>query len=163
MSELGVFAVDRGIFDHPVLDDGEPFTKREAWLWLLSEASWKAREKPGPGHLIKLSRGQLTHSIRFMANAWQWDKARVERFLGRLKTETMVETHSETGQTVITICKYDDYQRVSLPTKTAVETETETRARQDRDKLEDIQDIQYIPLPPTGAKTASKKEGCRVQ
>ena len=150
MSELGVFAVDRGIFDHAVFDEGQPFSRREAWLWLVAEASWKVRVKAGPGCTIAIRRGQLSHSIRFMGQAWRWDKAKVQRFLGRLKTETMIDTHSETGQTVITICNYDTYQRVSLPSKTAIDTPSDMGPRQDRDKLEDIQDIQYIPLPLRG-------------
>lgn len=156
MSELGVFAVDRGIFEHHVFNDGQPFSRREAWLWLLAEAAWKGRIKAVPGSGIRLSRGQLSHSIRFMASAWNWDKARVERFLGRLKTETMIETHIETGQTVITICKYDDYQRVSLPAKTPSETAGETATRQGRDKLGDIQAIQEGILSEPAVHDTSK-------
>jgi len=139
MSERGVFAVDRGIFDHPLFEDKAPLSKREAWLWLLAEAEWRPRQRGRAGSTILLARGQLAHSIRFMAEAWGWHRARVERFLERLKSETMIETEAETGQTVITICKYNDYQRVSLPNKPVAETLTETPPRQDRDKLEDIQ------------------------
>ncbi len=38
MSERGVFAVDRGIWDHPMFAC-EPFTEREAWQWLIAEAA----------------------------------------------------------------------------------------------------------------------------
>lgn len=154
MSELGVFAVDRGVFDHPVLDAGEPFTRREAWLWLLSEASWKVRPKNVAGVIVQLARGQLSHSIRFIAAAWRWDKAKVTRFLDRLKTETMIETRTETGQTVITICNYNEYQRVSLPSETPTETVGDTAARQQRDKLEDIQSIQEEVEPETRVSDA---------
>jgi hypothetical protein len=36
----GAFWVSRGVFDHPLFR-GEPFTQREAWLWLIAEAAWK--------------------------------------------------------------------------------------------------------------------------
>ena len=38
MSERGVFALDRGIFDHLAFAD-EAFTEREAWAWLIAEAA----------------------------------------------------------------------------------------------------------------------------
>lgn len=157
MSKLGVFAVDRGVFDHPVLQSREPLSRREAWLWLLAEASWKERVKAVPGASVRLRRGQLSHSIRFMASAWRWDKAKVERFLQRLKTETMIETATETGQTVVTICNYDDYQRVSLPTKTANEAASEMGPRQHRDKREDIQPIQEGSMSEALASPVSSK------
>lgn len=161
MSELGVFAVDRGVFDHPVFQSREPLSKREAWLWLLAEASWKERVKAVPGASIRLRRGQLSHSIRFMASAWRWDKAKVGRFLERLRTETMIETAAETGQTVVTICKYDDYQRVSLPTKTGAEAASQTEPRQERDKLEDIQTIQEGSMSEATASPSPPKPKAR--
>jgi hypothetical protein len=131
-----VFAVDRRVFDHPMFAR-EPFTEREAWVWLIAEAAWRPCRKRTGSAIISLARGELSHSIRFMAEAWQWHRARVERFLGRLKTETMVRTRVETGVTVISICKYAEYQRVSLPPETLGETPNETAARQQRDRLED--------------------------
>ncbi|MGJ5022346.1 hypothetical protein [Bradyrhizobium oligotrophicum] len=149
MSERGVFAVDRGIWDHPAFAD-EPLTEREAWLWLIGEASFRRRQKRVVGTTINLERGQLCASVRFMADAWGWSKSRVDRFLKRLKTETMIGTEDETtGGTkplVITICYYDRYQRVSLPDEpqdgTLGGTEDGTVAGQHRDKLEDIENTE---------------------
>lgn len=115
MSELGVFAVDRAVFSHPLLTTGEPFSRREAWLWLISEAAWKPRKVGRIGAVIELERGQLAHSVRFIADAWGWSKSSVDRFLTRLKTGTMIGTSTGTGLLVITICNYDAYQRLGLP------------------------------------------------
>jgi hypothetical protein len=41
---VGTFNVARGVFDHPVFAR-EPFTEREAWLWLIAEAQWKPVRK----------------------------------------------------------------------------------------------------------------------
>ncbi|MBD9540127.1 hypothetical protein IB276_11750 [Ensifer sp. ENS04] len=110
MSERGFIAVDRGIFDHPLFEEKREFSRREAWLWLISEAEWKDREKYVGSAKISVRRGQLAHSIRFIADAFGWHKSKVERFLERLKTEAMIETQTETGLTVITICNYGLYQ-----------------------------------------------------
>lgn len=144
MSERGVFAVDRGIFDHYLFKSKEPFSRREAWLWLLSEAEWRPQRRMVSGQIVELSRGQLSHSVRFMAEAWGWSKSAVDRFLGRLKTETMIGTESGTGVLVITICKYNDYQKVSLPSRDNDGTKAGTAAGQQRDRLENNENIEGI-------------------
>ncbi len=138
----GVFAVARSIFDHPLFAADEPFTEREAWIWLISEAAWMATRVRVGHALVSLDRGEVSHSIRFLADKWRWHRARVERFLKRLKTETMIGTRIEDGVTVIRLCKYNEYQRVSLPGKTQSETQTETVARQSRDREEDRENIE---------------------
>jgi hypothetical protein len=141
MSERGVFAVDRGIWDHPLLNSREPFTRREAWLWLISEASWKPRRRRVGSSSVEIGRGEIAHSIRFIAEAWGWPKSNVARFLDALKTDTMIETRTDHGVTVITICKYDEYQRVSLPERDTNGTACGTELGQQRDKLEDNKNI----------------------
>jgi hypothetical protein len=150
MSERGVFAVDRGIWDHPMFAD-EPFTEREAWSWLIGEASFKARMRNIGGKVIPLERGQLAASVRFMAERWKWSKSRVDRFVHRLKTETMIGTDSGTGILVITVCNYDRYQRVSLPDRDS-ERDTNrdtdgTAAGQQRDKREYTEYTEYTETP----------------
>ena len=108
MSEWGVFAVDRGIWDHDIFED-EPFTEREAWLWLISSAVWKPKRVRVAHQPLMLERGQLAFSIRFMAEKWGWSKSRVHRFLARLQKEQMVVQKTGHDQTIITICNYDKY------------------------------------------------------
>lgn len=136
MSERGVFAVDRGIWDHPIFAD-EPLTEREAWQWLISEASFRSRKKRIGSTVFDLERGQLACSLRFMGEAWQWKKDAVARFLNKLRSETMIETQARHDATIITVCNYDRYQKVSLPAAEQNETHGETPTRHQRDKLED--------------------------
>jgi hypothetical protein len=161
MSERGVFAVDRGIWDHPMFNTGEPFSRREAWLWLLSAAAWKPMTVIRSGRPIKLARGQLVHSLRFLAEKWVWTKSKVERFLIELKTETAIGTESGTGSTVITICKYDEYQKTSLPHRDAPETAIGTRSGHDRDKEESIQNIQIDSVANATAADAASEAAVR--
>lgn len=131
MSERGVFAMDRGWFEHEAFAP-EPYTEREAWAWLIAEAAYKERRRRVAGRIIELKRGQLAVSLRFLSEKWNWRKSKVERFLRRLSVLVMIETASETGVNVVTICNYDKYQRVALPIGTPIGT----RPRQDRDKVE---------------------------
>lgn len=131
----GYLKSQRDRFKHHLFRN-EKYCRGYAWDWLVAQAVWKDTTVEVKGKTIRLKRGQLCHSIRFIAGAWNWDKAAVSRYLTRLKTETMVDTHTETGQTVITICNYDTYQGEGLDAKTVSETPDETEVRQQRDSSE---------------------------
>jgi len=128
MAKRGIIGIDRGIMHHPLFGN-DALTKREAWLWIICEASYKNREKDVNGSMMELQRGQLSHSVRFIAVAWKWSKSKVDRFLKRLVSEGMIEitfscpgesqlkmTWTKSGtpkgnaQSVITVCNYDEFQ-----------------------------------------------------
>lgn len=127
----GYYKMHRGWLRHPVLSG--PFCRAAAWAWLIDEAAWKPTRKMVCGSILELQRGQLTHSLRFMADAWGWKKDAVKRFIGRLESETMIATATETGQLVITICNYNEYQSNEDLDATDTATLSETQARQERD------------------------------
>jgi hypothetical protein len=143
MSERGVFAVDRGIWDHPSFAT-EPFTEREAWQWLIGEASFKHRTKRIGSVVLKLDRGQVAASTRFMSDKWQWSEARVRRFLKRLKIDAMIDAATDAGITVVTICNYNKYQRVSLPRDAPNDAPNDAAATQQRRKVEDTESKEKI-------------------
>lgn len=90
MGEQGVFAVHRRLFEHPLFKN-EPFTEREAWIWMISEAAWKSTKVRVNRTVFIVERGQFVHALRFLAKRWQWSEARVRRFLERLKLERMID------------------------------------------------------------------------
>ena len=131
----GWLKLHRSIFENAVVAK-KPFCRGFAWAWLLAQAAHTPVKIEVKGKVIELQRGQLCHSVRFIANAWGWDRSAVDRYLTRLKTETMIETETETGQSIITICNYSTFQDEPDYTETAVETAVETGARQQRDSSE---------------------------
>jgi hypothetical protein len=109
MNNRGRFMVTRAVFDHHALR-GDPFDRRSAWLWLIAEAAWDDRVVHVEHRAIHLLRGQLAHSLRFIADAWEWEHKRVNRFLERLEAENMIRRSTERGVTVVTIVNYDEHQ-----------------------------------------------------
>jgi len=105
----GTVKIARAIFDHGAFAD-EPFTEREAWIWLIMEAAWKPRKRRVGDYVVDVDRGQVAASVRFMAKAWSWSAPKVQRYLKRLENLAMIAPKTDTGVTVITICKYDDFQ-----------------------------------------------------
>lgn len=137
MAGQGVFAVDRGIFDHPIFAP-EPFTEREAWLWMLSSAAWADKRVRVGKTMIDLQRGQLAFATRFLAVKWQWSHSKVVRFLNRLKTDTMLTAQPTHDATLITICNYSEYQFGRNATETQIETQSGTQPERNRNKEEEL-------------------------
>ncbi|MFC5355453.1 hypothetical protein [Azospirillum himalayense] len=114
----GFYLMHRGWLDHPAFGGArEPYCRRAAWAWLIENACWKNERQNIAGKTVALRRGQLSFSLRFLAKAWGWDAEKVRRFCLRLADEKMIETESEAGQMVITICNYDEYQVPASPSE----------------------------------------------
>ena len=105
----GTVNIARALWDDPTFKDSE-MSQREAWIWMIAEASWKDRVKRVGCAEISLKRGQLAASTRFLAKAWGWSEPRVRRYFDMLENRRMISRVTDAGVTVITICKYDDYQ-----------------------------------------------------
>lgn len=142
MGERGVVGMDRGVFEHELLK-GEPYTRVQAWLWLVAEAAWKPRRSRVAGTWIELDRAQLAHSLGHMAEKWQWTVKRVRYFLARLVDDGMVEVGQKKGTgrgiavTVLTICNYDEYQKVALPKGTVEGTPGASQGQQPKEGKEE--------------------------
>lgn len=97
-----------------------------AFAWLIVKAAWRPVTVRYKGHRIELKRAQVAISQRDMAHALDRDKAWVERLWKRLKSEAMIETSVEAGVAVITICNYDEYQRIAPKREAPAEARGET-------------------------------------
>lgn len=106
----GFVAISRDIWNDPDFDDGASMTQREAFMWLVAEAAWKPRKVRRGSAVLEIGRGQLAHSVRFMADAWGWSKSAGHRFLKSLEKRDIIRVDGGTGLTVISICNYDKYQ-----------------------------------------------------
>ena len=97
-------------------------------------ASWKARPVRSGDYVASTERGQLAHSIRYMAKAWKWTPAKTQRYLKRLEKLKMICVETDTGVSVVTICKYDEYQNGGKATDTGP---IQDRYRTDTEKKKD--------------------------
>jgi len=129
-ADAGFVKLYRSLLGHPAFrNDAEAM----AFAWMVIRASWKPARVRYKDRTINLQRGQLAMSVRDMGAAMDRDKAWVERLWKRLKAETMIETVTEAGVSVVTICNYDTFQGERDTCKTPGETVTETEARQAQD------------------------------
>ena len=135
-----VFAISRGIWDDPDFAD-EPFTEREAWIWLVGNAAWADHRTRGAhGRAINLKRGEFSFSVRFLAEKFQWSKSRTQRFLKSVQQRDTIRDTSRDGCQIYFITKYNQFQIVGLPERDierdSAEPEIGTEVGQQRDKVE---------------------------
>ena len=131
MSERGCFVIDRDVFEEPLLQDPIHF---RAYIWLLAEAAWAPRRilvSNGRAEVVlELERGQLSHSLRYMAKAWNVTVKRVRTILHRFEIGSLIGIQTGTLQTIITVCNYHTFQSLGGATGTQSGTQTGTqRAR----------------------------------
>lgn len=129
--EKGYICLNRGALHHEFFRRKE-HSEFEAWVWLLTEASWKPRTRRIGDFVVNLKRGQLAASVRHLATIWKWSVGKVQRFVGRLKFETMIDVQNDTGISVITICNYDKYQTGAIDIDTPTDTAPIHQRVQDR-------------------------------
>lgn len=130
MSDAGYVHIYRSLMGHPAFrNDAEAM----AFAWMVLRAAWRPIRVRYKDRVIELARGQFAVSVRDMANALDRDKAWVERLWKRLKSETMIETQSETGVSLVTIRNYDEFQPNADSGETPRKTPAKTRARQAQD------------------------------
>jgi len=104
------------IYLHRSLLDSAVFASEKGlktWIWLLLKASFKQRHislRIGKGEsIVTIERGQLLFG-RFSAEEQTGiDGSTVYKWLKKLEAMEMVTIKSNSHYTVITICKYDEY------------------------------------------------------
>lgn len=148
----GWFKIHRSLLNHPAF---RGFQERWAFAELIALAAWKPTTVRYKERVINLERGQLAISIRDFAKRIEWDKAKVERFFSVLKNQDMIETATETGVTLITICNYCIYQDC----RDSGETAAERKPRQDRDTEQRREEIKKIESPKGDSLLPSRAKG----
>lgn len=150
----GRYAMERGWHDHELFD-GDEYSRRDAWGWLIANAMWKGAKVRVRGTVVDLKRGQICFSIRFLASKWGWSKSRVDRFLHQLAAENMIEMsgtvagqnagHSAgQSQNIITICNYGKFQAEPKAKRDSQRDSGGEKAGQERDKEEEGKEKEYV-------------------
>lgn len=109
MTGRGWYLMHRGWMDDELFA-GEPFSKAQAWVWLIEKAAWEATSTWVGGDKVKLNRGQLAISQRHLAETWGWGRQQVRTFVEKLKVDEKITVAVTHGATIVTICNYDKYQ-----------------------------------------------------
>lgn len=119
--------VQTSIFDHELFQ-AEPLTEREAWLWLIANAAWKATRHRVGTDMHEVPAGSLFVTLRQLQTAWKWKSDyRVRTFLKLLEKEEMIVSETNAGKTQITICNYSHYQEAERTENASATQEKRTK------------------------------------
>lgn len=127
MENKGYIMLSRRFFANPLWVEPREYSRAEAWLDLIQAAGIEERVIILDGRAIESRRGELAASRRFLENRWRWSASKVTRFLDMLKSQGMIETRKEHGQTVIRLCNYDTYNPLVTDRHTGEKTSDEPR------------------------------------
>jgi hypothetical protein len=153
----GYVAMPRTIFDDKTFPP-EPFTQREAYLYVVAAAAWKPRQDRIGRAVVDLQRGQFAASTRFLASRWGWSEARVRRFLTRLSKrrtsdaaidaqhdapiDALIDAVSTRDITVITIRNYDEFNKSAPSDKSQTDAPIDAAIDAQRDAPRDSKSTQ---------------------
>lgn len=117
----GAIWLHRQLLDCPDLAD--PFALA-VWVHLLLRAQHKPYRGEFRGAYYQLERGQLVTSMRALEKETRVPMQRLRTILQRFAKCGMVQidTAANTAASVVTICKYDDFQSLPRSTNTAANT-----------------------------------------
>lgn len=127
----------RKIWEHPIFVQSAE--RVGVWTWMIHTAVWKDTPFRVGTTVIKLKRGQLCVSQRQIEAETGVGRQKVRTLLAELEAEgaiTQQSTHGATqGRTIITICKYDEYQsRETSPNPANNHRPTQEKPTKEQDK-----------------------------
>lgn len=133
-----------------VWDDDEPYTKGQAWIYLLLCANHSDAKIYLDGKLEIVKRGQYVTSIRKLAEKFSWSRDKVSKFLKLLEQDNMIIQNSDTKKTLLTIVNYGKYQSIPSEKQTPNGHETDTERTADGQQTDSTNATELPPpMPPT--------------
>ncbi len=155
--------LSRKFFSNELWNEARTFSGCEAWLDLIQSARFEAtpRKVSIGGREVVCNRGQYPASIRFLSRRWKWTERKVRTFLVHLKSEGMITTDDTQGVTMITLCKYDEYNSSDTANDTASDTDILMKINELHYNLTQLM-TQQVTQPPkkrhTGDTNTKKEE-----
>ena len=108
--EKGWISLSRSIVDNWVWDNGEQFSRGQAWIDLLLSANHEDRKIMFDGKPLLVKRGSFVTSQHKLADKWHWSRHKVSLFLKALQSDQMIDTIVNHQQTTIIVRNYAKFQ-----------------------------------------------------
>lgn len=117
----GWFAVKRGMLSHPIFHKRPDRTY--VWLWMMDTAAFQDTRQDAAGKPVNVKRGQLLTSYRQIEAATGVGVQVIRTLFKLLEDERAINTDTNNGRLLVTICNYDKYQSPKRDDKPAANTE----------------------------------------
>ena len=174
----GFVVIGRPMLTHVAFrNEGEAM----CFAWMIVRAAWQPVRVHYKGRPIYLKRGELALSLRDAARHLERSIGWIQRLLNRFRIESLIDTRTDSGVLVITICNYSKYQ--DRPSKTDSPTDSPTDSKLSQSRFTEQQREQESPpivppleggdgkrqflpndwKPPPVAELPPKARGCAAQ
>ena len=97
-NSTGYYVMARGWQDHELFEGDKRYSRRDAWCWLIEHARFKPATIVVEGVRLQVGRGELTVSMRELANLWGWSKSGINRFMVQLRRRDMIRSRTGTAR-----------------------------------------------------------------
>ena len=137
----GWIKIHRRIRDNHLWPKKRAFTRLEAWLDLLLAANHSPVKRRYKLKIYTVRRGQVPTSILSISKRWKWSHGKVGRFLKMLKNDSMIDTNTESGFTLVSICNYETYQIAKNTDGERTENERKTNGERTGDTIRMLKNV----------------------
>jgi len=113
-------AIDPDILTHPLVGAGQPvapadpsrgaYSRMEAWVWIICNASFADHTVTNRGRKMTLKRGDLLGAWAFLAHTFNWSAKTVRAWVDRLIEDNMLQRRAIEGQKATSADADDDTQ-----------------------------------------------------
>jgi hypothetical protein len=110
MTNSNFFLVNRGLLSSDRWLS-EPFTRGQAWVDMFGLAQHSDGFFRVRGIKVSVRRGQLAYSQVTLSERWKWSRGKVKRYLDELEKGGDIVQQNDEVTTLITIVKYDFWQK----------------------------------------------------
>jgi len=119
----GWISLHRKVLDNPVVPMSKPFSKFEAWVYLLLSVNHSEGKVVIGNDIQVVEKGSRITSIMKLCKSFGWGNTRVRNFLVLLQKDDMIRFESNSLFTKISICNYSTYQTPAEPDKSVTNYE----------------------------------------
>ena len=107
-------------------EENRAFTRLEAWIDLLYQASFKAHTRYFKGRRVALKTGELVTSERDLSEHWQWSRTKLRTFLEHAVKNQQIDHWKDQSLTFIRVRKLAGYVDYDTAGKTSKKTSRRT-------------------------------------
>jgi hypothetical protein len=113
----GWVSLHRKVFENAIIKPKKPYTRYEAWCWLIIKANHSDNKFVLGNEIIKAKAGEVITSQKKLSGKFGWGNTKVRNFLKLLQSDQMIDMKTTSKTTRITICNYLTYQDMQTKKK----------------------------------------------
>ena len=125
----GWVSLHRKVFENPIIKPKKPYTKFEAWCWLIIRANHTDTKFVLGTEIIKAKAGEVITSQKKLGLQFGWGNTKIRNFLKLLENDSKIAIKTTAKTTRISITNYCELQ------ETQTKKKSKTNRKQNANKL----------------------------